>query len=59
MHIKQFEAEYTYDCDLDVANIEVKNDYTHEKSIDLAFGVFWISMKTFFRSILKSLVLQK
>ena len=40
MHIKQFEAEYTYDCDLDVANIEVKNNYTHEKSIDLAFGVF-------------------
>ena len=30
MHIKQFEAEYTYDCDLDVAYIEVKNDYTHE-----------------------------
>ena len=40
MHIKQFEAEYTYDYDLDVINIEIKNDYTHEKSIDLAFGVF-------------------
>lgn len=24
IHIKQFEAEYTYDYDLDVANIEVK-----------------------------------
>ena len=27
MHIKQFEAEYTYDYALDVINIEIKNDY--------------------------------
>ena len=40
IHIKEFEAEYTYDYDLDVINIEIKNDYTHGKSIDLAFGVF-------------------
>ena len=40
MHIKEFEAEYTYDYDLDVVNIEIKNDYIHGKSIDLAFGVF-------------------
>jgi len=40
MHIKKFEAEYTYDYDLDVVNIEVKQDYNHEKSIDLGFGIF-------------------
>ena len=40
MHIKEFEAEYTYDFDLDVVNIEVKQEYVHKKSIDLAFGVF-------------------
>lgn len=40
MHIKEFEAEYTYDYGLDVVNIEIKQDYNHKKSIDLAFGVF-------------------
>lgn len=40
MHIEELEAEYTYDYDLDVANIEIKQEYVHEKSIDLAFGVF-------------------
>ena len=40
MKIKNFEAEYTYDNDLDVVNIEVKKEYNHEKTIDLAFGVF-------------------
>ncbi|WP_462316370.1 hypothetical protein [Methanobrevibacter sp.] len=40
MDIKEFEAEYTYDYNLDVANIEIKQDYTHGKTIDLAFGVF-------------------
>lgn len=40
MHIKEFEAEYTYDYTLDVVNIEIKKEYIHEKSIDLAFGVF-------------------
>lgn len=40
MRIKRYEAEYTYDYDLDVVNIEIKQEYIHEKSIDLAFGVF-------------------
>jgi hypothetical protein len=40
MHIEEFDAEYTYDYHLDVVNIEVKKDYVHAKSIDLAFGVF-------------------
>jgi len=40
MDIKKFEAEYIYDYDLDVVNIEVKQDYTHDKSIDLGFGIF-------------------
>ena len=30
MHIKEFEAEYTYDYDLDVVNIEIKQDYNHK-----------------------------
>ncbi len=38
--LNQIEAEYTYDYDLDVVNIEIKEDYIHKKSIDLAFGVF-------------------
>ena len=40
MDIKNFEAEYTYDYDLDVVNIEVKQNYSHDKSIDLGFGIF-------------------
>ena len=40
MHIKEYEEEYTYNYDLDVVNIEIKEEYVHEKSIDLAFGVF-------------------
>lgn len=40
MHINEFKAEYTYDYNLDVINIEVKDEYIHEKSIELAFGVF-------------------
>lgn len=40
MHIKEYEAEYTYNYDLDVVNIEIKEEYVHKKSIDLAFGVF-------------------
>ena len=40
MNIKEYEAEYTYDYDIDVLNIEINRQYTHEKSVDLAFGVF-------------------
>ena len=40
METKKFEAEYTYDFHLDVVNIEIKKEYVHKKSIDLAFGVF-------------------
>lgn len=40
MNIKKFEAEYTYDYELDVVNIEINKEYVHEKSIDLDFGVF-------------------
>lgn len=40
MYTKEIEAEYTYDYDLDVVNIEAKQTYTHKSSIDLAFGIF-------------------
>ena len=40
MLTKRYEAEYTYDYDLDVVNIEIKQDYIHKKSIDLDVGVF-------------------
>lgn len=40
MHTKEIEAEYTYDYELDVVNIEVENDYAHKCSIELNFGVF-------------------
>lgn len=40
METKKFEAEYTYDSHLDVVNIEIKKEYVHKRSIDLAFGVF-------------------
>lgn len=40
MQIKELEAEYTYDFNLDIVNIEVKKKYIHKKSIELAFGVF-------------------
>ncbi|MBQ2653749.1 MAG: hypothetical protein IJF83_09335 [Methanobrevibacter sp.] len=40
MNFKEFEAEYTYDYQLDVINIEVKQEYIHNKSIELEFGVF-------------------
>ena len=34
MQIKEFVAEYTYDTNLDVVNIEVKKEYVHQKSIE-------------------------
>lgn len=40
MNIKKFEAEYSYDYELDVVNIEINREYVHKKSIDLDFGVF-------------------
>ena len=40
MEIEEYEAEYTYDYNLDVVNIEIKDDYVHKKTIELAFGVF-------------------
>lgn len=40
MNIKQYNAKYTYDYDLDIVNIEIDEEYTHKKTIDLSFGVF-------------------
>ena len=40
MDIKQFEAKYSYDFDLDVVNIEINEKYNHEKTIELSFGIF-------------------
>ena len=40
MHTETFKAEYIYDCDLDVVNIEVVKKYEHGRTIDLTFGIF-------------------
>ena len=40
MIVKKFDAEYTYDYRLDLANIEVKHDYNHKKSIYLDVGIY-------------------
>lgn len=40
MEIKKLDANYTYDCRLDVVNIDVKKDYKYEFSIDLEAGVY-------------------
>lgn len=40
MHTKEIEAEYTYNHDLDVVNIEVEKEYSHKCSVELSFGVF-------------------
>ena len=40
MEIKEYNAEYTYDSNLDVINIEVKQDIPHKETIELEFGVF-------------------
>lgn len=40
MEIKRLEANYSYDYRLDVINIEVKEDYKYELSIDLEAGVY-------------------
>lgn len=40
MVVKKLDAECTYDYRLDLANIEVKHDYNHKKSIYLDVGVY-------------------
>jgi uncharacterized protein YuzE len=40
MIIKQLDAEYTYDFDLDIVNIQVKQEYIYRESVDLDVGVF-------------------
>lgn len=40
MIVKRFDAEYSYDYRLDLANIEVQHDYNHKKSIYLDVGVY-------------------
>lgn len=40
MKIKQLDAEYTYDFDLDIVNIQVKQEYVYRESIDLDVGFF-------------------
>ena len=40
MEIKEYDAEYTYDSNLDVVNIEVNQDIPHKETIELEFGVF-------------------
>ena len=40
MEIKQIDAEYTYDYDLDIVNIKVKQEYAYDESVDLETGVF-------------------
>ena len=41
MIIKQLDAEYEYDLNLDIVNIQVKQEYVHKESIDLDIGVFF------------------
>ncbi len=40
MEIKELEADYSYDSRLDVVNIEIKQDYQYEVSVDLQAGVY-------------------
>ena len=40
MEIKQIDAEYTYDYELDIINIKVKQEYNYDESVDLETGVF-------------------
>lgn len=40
METKEYLAEYTYDYELDVVNIEVNQDSHHKETIELEFGVF-------------------
>ena len=40
MKIKQVDAEYTYNFDLDIVNIKVKHEYVYRESVDLDVGVF-------------------
>lgn len=40
MQIKQLDAEYTYEYDLDIINIKAKQDYSYKESIDFDVGVF-------------------
>ena len=40
MKIKQVDAEYTYDYDLDIVNIKIKDGYIYRESVDFDVGVF-------------------
>ena len=40
MRIKRMDANYTYDSELDIINIQVKQEYTYHESIDFDVGVF-------------------
>ena len=40
MKIEQLDAEYRYDFDLDIVNIQVKQEYVYRESVDLDVGVF-------------------
>jgi hypothetical protein len=40
MKTKQVDAEYSYDYDLDIVNVEFKQDYVYRESIDFDVGVF-------------------
>ena len=53
MEIKEYDAEYTYDSNLDVINIEVKQDIPHKETIELEFGVLMDFNQMIFQLILK------
>lgn len=40
MEIKQLEAEYAYEYNLDIVSIKAKMDYRYRESIDFDVGVF-------------------
>ena len=40
MKIKHLDSEYTYDFDLDIVNIRVKQEYAYRESIDFDVGVY-------------------
>lgn len=40
MEIKQLDAEYTFEYDLDIVNIKVKQNYNYRESVDFDTGVF-------------------
>lgn len=40
MEIKEYEAEYSYDYNLDLVNIEVKQNSPHKETVELEFEYF-------------------